>query len=332
MWRYTYSQLMDVAMNRIVECGAHDMVDLGAETKSQNRINRLYMDRITFEMRTLKSEWADTGIEFLGKRLPSPIVSCPFAQAFRLLRTTVGGQAYLLELARATARAQSLFMCSAEPPQLQAIMDEGGLVIPIIKTYTTSAGPEDELMEFYLRDAERRGALAIGVDIDCFYGEKVGDEWPYGIPLGPKTVQQLRRYGQITSLPFVIKGVMSVHDAKVAVEEIGADVLMVGHHFGEIIDYAVPVLKILPDIRSAVPSIPIIVDTGFMRGSDVLKALALGADLVAVLEPLMLAYIAQGVDGTEEMFRILNDELRRNMSLTGCKDVASIESSILHFI
>ena len=333
MWKYTYAGMVNKAQEIMLEKGAQGMDDLGSETKMQNRLNREYMDRITFEMRVLNSELADIKTRLLGLELPSPIISCPFAPAFRLLTNTVSHKPYFTDIARGFARANTLFQFTIEPQYMQEIMDmEGARTIPIITPYHTSRGGEDELIEFKIRDAEERGAVAMGMDISCFFGEKVGDEWPYYIPQAPKTVAQLRRYREATKLPFIMNGVMSVQDAQICFEEIGADAVVVGHHFGEILDYMVPVLKMLPMVREKFPNKTLIADTGFMRGTDVLKALALGADAVAMLEPFMLSYIAEGEEGLVQMYEILCDELRRTMSLTGCKDIKSIDQSMLHFL
>ncbi len=344
MWKYTYADMVSKARERMRERGSEEMLDLGSETKMQNRLNREYMDRITFEMRVLRSDWADISTELLGQQLPSPIISCSFDWGFRLLQATVGSKTgqyqdagsmpYFTDIARAMAQVNTLFQCTVPPQYMQEIFDmEGARVIHTVAPYHTSRGSEDELIEFYMRDSEARGAVAIAMDVSCFFGEKVGDEWPYSdVPQAPKSVAQLRRYREATRLPFVVNGVLSVHDAQVCFEEVGADAIVVGHHYGEIIDYAVPILKILPEIRAAFPDATILADTGFMRGTDVLKALALGANGVAILEPIMLAYMAYGFEGVMTMYDILCDELRRTMSLTGCQDIASIDPSILHFL
>ncbi len=332
MWKYTYSGLVTEAMKRIGQEGAAHMLDLGAETQTQNRLNREYMDKITFEMQVLNSDWADISTKILGQALPAPIISCQWCE-YRLMEATVGSFPYITDVARAISQVDTLLQLTVPPQYMQEIVDmPQNRSISIITGYETARGSEDELIEFTIRDSEERGAVGIGIDMNCFYGEKVGDEWPYRVAQGPKTVAEMRRYREATRLPFLVNGVMSVEDARICLEEIGADALGVGHNFGEAIDYAVPVLKILPEIREAFPDATLIADTGFMRGTDVLKALALGADAVAMLEPFMLAYIARGAEGVVEMYRILCDELRRTMSLTGCKDIDSIDPSILHFL
>jgi (S)-mandelate dehydrogenase len=126
----------------------------------------------------------------------------------------------------------------------------------------------------------------------------------------------------------VVKGVLSVRDA-LKCREIGAKAIVVSQHGGEAMDYTVPILRILPHIRRAVPDMTVIADSGFRRGTDILKALALGADAVCVLTVLLIAYAGHGRRGVTDMLRVLDDELRRNMSTCGCPTIRDITPDIV---
>ena len=127
----------------------------------------------------------------------------------------------------------------------------------------------------------------------------------------------------------MVKGVLSVQDA-LAAKEIGADAIVVSSHGGETIDYAMPILEALPAVRLAVPEMTILVDSGFRRGADVFKALALGADCVAMTTQLVVACAAGGRDGVRSMMLLLQEELQRVMSLTACPTVLEIQRSVVH--
>jgi 4-hydroxymandelate oxidase len=208
--------------------------------------------------------------------------------------------------------------------ELQRIIDRGAPVVKIVKPLQ-----DNEAILHRIRDAEARGVVAVGIDIDAMYLEKAFDETPGPPFLGPKSIDEIKRFRDATSLPFILKGVLSVHDALIARDEIGADCLVVSNHGGEAIDYAVPILKVLPEIRQATPGLTILVDSGFRRGSDVLKALALGADGVCFGNLLLLAFVAYGAEGVAEMLDILRRELQRNMSITGAKTVDGIDASTI---
>jgi isopentenyl diphosphate isomerase/L-lactate dehydrogenase-like FMN-dependent dehydrogenase len=167
------------------------------------------------------------------------------------------------------------------------------------------------------------------MDIDVFFLEKAWDEVPGPDYLGHKTLDDMRRYRAATKLPFVVKGVLSAHDARLA-RAIGADGVIVSSHGGETIDYAMPVLQALPAVRAELVDLPILVDSGFRRGTDVLKALALGAKGVGIATLLLIACAGGGRDGVRAMMEALYDELGRTMSITGCRSVDAIDASIMH--
>jgi NAD(P)H-dependent flavin oxidoreductase YrpB (nitropropane dioxygenase family) len=213
------------------------------------------------------------------------------------------------------------------PEELQLIVNQGAPVVRIVKPLRDSS----EILHL-IKDAEEQGVVAVGMDVDAMYLEKAFDEEPGPLFLGPKSIAEIRAFREATSLPFVIKGVLSVHDALLARDEIGADCIVVSNHGGEAIDYSVPILKVLPEIRAAVPDLTIVVDSGFWRGTDALKALALGADGVCFGNLLLLAFVSNESDGVADMLGILADELRRNMSITGCKTIEAIEPSIIRYL
>ena len=147
--------------------------------------------------------------------------------------------------------------------------------------------------------------------------------------MGPKTVEELKMLAKVTKLPFVLKGVLSAEDAKKALD-IGAGGIVVSNHAGVVIDYAAHPLEVLPEIKEVIGDrMPIFVDSGFRRGSDVMKALALGADGILGGWAMVMGLAASGSAGVTEIVNILTAELQRIMSITGCKQVSDIDSGIL---
>ena len=128
------------------------------------------------------------------------------------------------------------------------------------------------------------------------FGCKARDEVPGPDYLGPQTIEQIDRFARVTELPFVIKGILSEQDA-IQARELGGSAIIVSLYGGEAIDYSVPVLEALPRIRAAVPDLTVLVDSGFRRGTDVLKAITLGADAVSMVTLLLVA--VAGTGGTE---------------------------------
>lgn len=140
------------------------------------------------------------------------------------------------------------------------------------------------------------------------------------------TISWLRK---VTPMKIILKGVMTEEDAELAVEH-GADAIVVSNHGGRQLDSSPSTLEALPSITSAVKGkIPILFDGGVRHGSDVFKALALGADLVLVGRPVLWGMSYNGQDGVELVANILEREFARTMALSGTPDVQAINSGYL---
>ncbi len=137
------------------------------------------------------------------------------------------------------------------------------------------------------------------------------------------------RLRQITDQKIVVKGLMTREDAALALEH-GVDGIWVSNHGGRAEGSGQATIDALPEIASAVSGqVPVIVDGGFRRGSDIFKGIARGADAVAVGRPYLWGLGAFGQAGVERVLEILNDELRITMRLAGTPSLASIfESSV----
>ena len=146
-----------------------------------------------------------------------------------------------------------------------------------------------------------------------------------------KSSEDLRRYVESTDLPFVIKGVLSVHDALKCLE-IGVKGIVVSNHGGRL-NGSLPPLYILPDIVKAVDGrIPIFVDCGICSGMDAYKALALGATAVSVGCHLIPYIKKGGEDAVAARMKEMTDELKGVMAYTGVRNMNEFDSSVLHRI
>jgi len=320
-----YREIYEKGLERIRSIGMEPYLDLGAETRSQNRLNREHMDSFVFEMRVLDSQEADASTTLFGAKLRAPIVAAAICESRILKRLAPWDSPYLEQIAAGLADSGSMMstgMVTLE--ELARIVDQGAPVLHVVKPFK-----DDELVLKHLERATELGCVAVGMDVDVFFLEKAWDEVPGPAILGHKTLDDMRRFRAATKLPFVIKGVLSAHDARQA-RDLGADGLIVSSHGGETIDFAMPVLQALPLVRRECPDLPILVDSGFRRGADVLKALALGANGVGMATQLVVACASGGRDGVRAMMEALQEELARTMSITGCRSVDAIDASILH--
>jgi L-lactate dehydrogenase (cytochrome) len=121
----------------------------------------------------------------------------------------------------------------------------------------------------------------------------------------------------------VVKGVLDKDDARIA-RDAGAEGIIVSNHGGRQLDGAVSPLRVLPDIVAACPDIPIMMDCGVRRGTDVLKALSLGAKFVFVGRPFAYAAAIGGEAAVRHAIKLLRDEVSRDMAMLGATSIADL--------
>ncbi len=150
-----------------------------------------------------------------------------------------------------------------------------------------------------------------------------------GVLDGAATWKDFDWLRSITKLPVLVKGVMSARDAAQAVER-GAAGLIVSNHGGRTLDTQPATIDALPPIAQAVGGrVPLLLDGGVRRGTDVLKALALGASAVLVGRPYVYGLAAAGAIGVAHVMHILRSEFEVAMALTGCRSLAAIDRSAI---
>src|SRR5579872_6075886 len=322
-----YREVWDAGLERIRSIGMEAYLDLGAETRAQNRLNRDYLDRLVFEMRVLDSGPADTTTTLFGQRVRAPIIAMPLNGSRILEPLGPWNPPYILQMASAMAATQSMMSTGMMGlDDIGRVVEQGAPVVHFVKPYG-----DDEMVMRHLERAAEAGCVAVGMDVDAFFLEKAWDEDPGPSVLAHKSNDQMRAFCRATRLPFVVKGVLSESDARNAAD-FGAKGLIVSFHGGEAIDYAMPILQSLPVVRQACPDMTILVDSGFRRGTDVLKALALGANGVGLGAMLIVAFAAGGRDGVVQMMEALYAELSRTMSVTGCRSIDGIDPTVVHMV
>jgi L-lactate dehydrogenase (cytochrome) len=126
----------------------------------------------------------------------------------------------------------------------------------------------------------------------------------------------------------VVKGVLAPDDAKLA-REAGADGVIVSNHGGRQLDGAIAGLRALPGVRDVAGGMTVMLDGGVRRGSDVLKALAIGADFVFVGRPMLFAAAIAGETGVAHAIRLLREEIDRNMAMLGITALAQMTPALL---
>ena len=141
-----------------------------------------------------------------------------------------------------------------------------------------------------------------------------------------RDIEWLRSF---TKVPMLLKGVMNPADAEIGLKA-GADGIIVSNHGGRCLDTQPATVEALPRVVEAVNGrVPVIVDGGIRRGTDIVKAIALGAAAVQIGRPYVYGLAAGGAPGVTHVLKILRQELLMAMSLLGCPTIASIDRSIL---
>jgi L-lactate dehydrogenase (cytochrome) len=127
----------------------------------------------------------------------------------------------------------------------------------------------------------------------------------------------------------VVKGLLHPDDARIA-QDIGCDSIIISNHGGRQLDHAIAPLDALPAMRSAVgPDMPLMIDGGIRNGTDILKALALGADFAFIGRPILYATFLGGEAGVAHALRLVGDEINRAMALIGVSDLRELDRSKL---
>ena len=188
------------------------------------------------------------------------------------------------------------------------------------------------------RDRQARGGVAIDTPVPVGNGPNVVSPARAPVPdgehytLGPETAatwQMLDRLRARSSLPFVVKGILTGGDARQAVDH-GARAVVVSNHGARQLDGAPAALDALEEVVGAVGAkVEVYFDSGVRRGSDIVMALALGATGVGIGRPVLWALAAGGASGVSRLFSLLKVDLATVMAVTGRTSVPAIDRSLL---
>lgn len=181
----------------------------------------------------------------------------------------------------------------------------------------------------YLGNRERDRHNNVTIPPEPFYEANFVDVEEKGRPWVPLTWESLSWLRSITSLPILVKGILTAEDAVLAVEH-GVAGIIVSNHGGRQLDTALASIDALPEIVEAVTGrCEVYLDGGIRRGTDILKALALGARAVLVGRPILWGLAVNGAQGVFQVLEILRKELELSMALAGRPTLDSIDRTLL---
>jgi isopentenyl diphosphate isomerase/L-lactate dehydrogenase-like FMN-dependent dehydrogenase len=323
----------------------------GPEYEVTIRRNRAAFDRLALLPRVLRGAGQpDTSTTFLGQHLALPVMLAPVGT---LAMWHPGGAASAARVA-ADMGTLSLVPSGADVEAVRGACDG-----PLIYQLYAYQGDRD-WQEGMVARVERAGYTALCVTVDSA-GSGVRDRplanrslWmtPSGRPehnpgvpgpvaevaeqrYTPRTRQASLTWDDLawlrarTRLPFILKGILTPSDAERATE-CGVDVIYVSNHGGRRQDQLPSTLEMLPMIVAAVAGrVPVIIDSGFMRGTDVVKAIALGARAVAIGKLMIWSLAAGGEPGLSRVLELLRGEIGTTMAALGAPTLADLSPELV---
>ena len=283
-----------------------------------DRITAAYFDGLLLEMRHIDAVEPSTAFTLFGEPFKTPVM---FAALSHLDKTRANGGAEAAQGVKAAGAV--MWYGISEAAETEAILATGAKTVKIGKPYADNGAIIREM-----EHAACHGAIAVGIDIDHQGGSAGSRGSVLGIPMGFKSLADVKALVRATKLPFVLKGVLSEVDARKCVDA-GVGGIVVSHHHG-LVDYPVPPLSVLPRIVKVVNGLfPVFVDCSVRRGIDVFKALALGATAVSVGRAIMEPLKTGGADGVKKFIEDCTADLSWTMAVTASKDLAHIDPSIV---
>ena len=328
----TLFQLLTIA-KRNLSPGAWDYLMGGSETETTLNQNRRALDRIAFRPRVLRNvAHIDTGTTLLGQKLKLPIVLAPIGSMQDIIAE--GGVAPT----RAAARTGIVHMLSSVCAPGMEIIAKAADYPKFFQLYVRG---DQQWVDDTLKKALSCGYCALCLTVDrANYGRRERDIAKGHSPTARKgaaiesfqaalnwnDVDRIRSYADV---PLILKGIATAEDAEIALAR-GIDCIYVSNHGGRQLDHSRGSIAVLPEIVAAVGGrAEIIVDGGIMRGTDVLKAIALGATAVGMGRMQGIALGAGGEGAVVRMIEIIWNEMQNSMALLGVAKLSELSPRYL---
>ncbi len=354
---FDFAKLAKVKLDPV----AWDYLDEGSDDEVSLHANREDFDNIVIRPHFLRNDVSkiDTSVTLFGKQLRQPIYL-----------TVTGGKNCFVpngerETALAARTANSMMITSGGIGDVVS----SGKGPQVWWQYTTAAEFRSKSqMAAFAEKLEDQGCSAISVTVDIYVvshrersmhnglvrnwcqgngvprdakGElvyKPGDvlwtagEAPKPRPFPTPTWDTLRQLREASKLPVVVKGVLTAEDTELAVKH-GLSGIIVSNHGARQLDQTGSTIRALPEcIQAAGGKIPVLVDGGFRRGTDVFKALALGATAIGVGRPYLWGLAAFGQPGVVQVMDILQSELATDMGMAGTGKISEIDRSYVRIL
>ena len=310
-----------------------DYVVGGTETETTVKRNRRALDSIAFRPRVLRDVSAiDCSSTFLGDRLRIPVVLAPIGS---LEDVESGGGVTAAKAAGEFGVPTMLSSVCGPGLEEVAAAADGPLI------YNLYVRGDADWIADHVRRAVDAGCRAFSVTVDsAVYSRRERDiakryksssrrratdmEFQAGL-----TWDHVKRIRDAIDIPLILKGIATAEDAAIACEH-GVDVIYVSNHGGRQLDHGPGAIEVLPEVvREVGAKAAVVVDGGFMRGTDIVKAIVLGADAVGIGRLQCFGVAAAGRAGLVRVLELLETEIRACLALLGADTFDALDDSCL---
>ena len=314
--------------------GPWDYLVGGAETETTLKRNRQALDAIAFRPRVLRDvSKIDCTASLLGRRIRTPVMLAPIGS---IESFDAGGGA-------AAAKASAEF---GVPQMLSSVCNPGleatAAAADNFRIFQLYVRGDDAWVDDHVKRARDHGYAAFCLTVDtATYSRRERDlakrfVKPWRVRASGFDYQaslswdHVKRFKDTHDIPLILKGIATAEDAALAGEH-GVEVVYVSNHGGRQLDHGRGTMEVLPEVVAAAGGrAAIMVDGGFLRGTDVVKAIAMGAQCVGVGRLACLGLAAAGPPGLVRALELLEDEIRIALGLLGAGSLSALDRSYLH--
>lgn len=308
--------------NKIPGPGAKGVGDTAIRNYSKWQEIRVNMDTIC------ENKTVDTSVELFGKKFEYPFFAGPVGAVTLHYSDKYNDVTYNDVLVSACAeKGIAAFTGDGTDPNVmiaatKAIKENNGIGIPTVKPWNINTIKEK------LTLIKEANSFAVAMDIDAAGLPFLKNMTP---PAGSKSVSELSEIVKEAKVPFIVKGVMTVKGALKA-KEAGAYAIVVSNHGGRVLDQCAATAEVLGEIVDAVKgSMKVFVDGGIRFGTDIFKALAMGADGVLICRPFVTAVYGGDKEGVKTYIDKLGAELKDTMAMCGAFSISDITRDMIRY-
>jgi isopentenyl diphosphate isomerase/L-lactate dehydrogenase-like FMN-dependent dehydrogenase len=310
---------------------AWDYLVGGSETETTLCRNRQALDSVAFRPRVLRNVSAiDTSATFFGQKISLPVILCPVGSLASFHPN--GGE----EAARGASEFGVPILVSSSIRGSMEAVARGASRLKVFQLYTRG---DEAWLDDYINRAKAAGYVELCVTVDGAVTSRrerdiakryvkpwrrSGDASFYNASFSWDDLQRLK---DVHKMPMILKGIATAEDAEIACR-MGLDAVFVSNHGGRQLDHGRGTLEVLPEIVDAVAGrAKIFIDGGVSRGTDVVKAIALGADAVGIGRLYLYGLAVAGSAGVRRVLELLQNEVHTCLGLLGVTGFSQLEPS-----